>query len=54
VKTHTYYEDFQTIKSWLERKKYKVFYTLKSQKDYYEKIKTKKIKEIQKDKCLSQ
>jgi hypothetical protein len=30
VETHTYYEDFQTIKGWLERKKYKVFYTSKS------------------------
>jgi hypothetical protein len=32
----------------VRKKKYKVFYTLKSQKDHYEKIKTKKIKKYKK------
>ena len=47
METHTYYEDYSKIKGWLENKDYKVLYTAKSQKEYYDSIKDQKIKEIQ-------
>ena len=54
METHTYYEDFSKIKGWLENKEYKVFYTAKSQKEYYDSIKEEKIKEIKQNTRLTQ
>ena len=47
VETHTFYEDYSKIKGWFENKHYKVFYTAVSQKEYYNKIKNIKVKEIE-------
>jgi exonuclease III len=53
LETHTYYEDFSMIKGWLENKQYKVYYTAKSQKTYYNETKEEKIKSIMADRTSS-
>ena len=54
VETHTHYKDYSKIKGWFENKQYKVFYTAMSQKEYYEKTKEIKIKEIKNNKNLTE
>ena len=54
METHTHYEDYSKIKGWFENKQYKVFYTAMSQKEYYEKTKEIKIKEIKNNKNLTE
>jgi hypothetical protein len=53
IESHTFYEEYNKIKQWLEDKQYKIIYKADSQRNQYEILKTQKIKEIDSMKHMS-